>query len=305
MELHWYPGHMAKARRQLQQRLQLVDVVLEIVDARIPATGRHPELTVANRPLPRVLLLSRTDLADPAVTRAWVRHFVAENLPTVAADLRRGDWVRRVRQALRAKGVAESAQRRHDVRVLVAGLPNVGKSTAINSLVGRAKATTGGRPGVTRSLQWLRAGRGLQLLDSPGVLWPGTTSGTKALYLAATGCVPDGIFDVRVAAAGLLDELVGRFPAAVAARYGDEVVASANETETRPGDEQRTKGEEPVGMPLLAAVARRRGCLIAGGELDLERAAGIVLQDFRTGRLGRLSLERPAAERTENGARAD
>lgn len=260
---------MAKARRELQTRLKLVDVVLEVIDARIPDTSRHPRLVVSGRPLPRVLLLSKADLADAAATREWLEYFRAQGWPALAGDLRLGAWVARARRLLQETA---SPKRPGVVRVLVAGLPNVGKSTAINSLAGRSKARTGATAGVTRSLQWLSGGPGLQLLDSPGVLWPERTTGLAAVYLAATGTVPETAYDPLEAAKELLALLIERFPERVAARYGPELLA-----DTDP----------------LAYVGRRRGCLLPGGGVDLERAAAVVLGDFREGRLGRLTLEQP------------
>lgn len=287
LELQWYPGHMAKARRELQARWRLVDVVLEVIDARIPLTSRHPEPFGKAEQRPRVLLLAKQDLADPGATKAWLQHFRASGQRALAADLRTGGWVRPVGGLLRAAAAGGRRRGAGDaVRVLVAGLPNVGKSTAINSLARRAKAETGGRPGVTRSLQWLKAGEGLQLLDSPGVLWPGATKGEAALFLAAAGCVPDGVFDNEGAARGLLQHLLGHFPAGVAARYGP--------------------GLDGVDGDVLAEVARRRGMLQSGATADTERAAGAVLQDFRTGRLGRMTLESPSSpSETSKGAEED
>lgn len=273
LELQWYPGHMAKARRELQTRWRLVDVVLEVLDARIPHTSRHPEPVGKAERRPRVLLLAKKDLAEDGPTRQWLDYYRAAGVKATAADLRTGGWVRPVARQLRE--AAEGGRRRgagDPVRVLVAGLPNVGKSTAINSLARRAKAETGGKPGVTRSLQWLSAANGLQLLDSPGVLWPGATKGLSALFLAAAGLVPDAVFDNEVAARQLLRYLLRRVPAAVEDRYGP--------------------GLDGAGDDPLAEVARRRGMLQAGAAPDTERAAAAVLQDFRTGRLGRMTLER-------------
>lgn len=260
---------MAKARRELQTRLKLVDVVLEVIDARIPDTSRHPQLLVSGRPLPRVLLLSKADLADERATRQWVDYFNAQGWPALASDARTGGWAARARRLLHS---AARPKRPGTVRVLVAGLPNVGKSTAINSLTGRSKARTGAAAGVTRSLQWLSGGPGLQLLDSPGVLWPQRTTGLAAVYLAATGAVPETAYDPVDAAKALLALLMERFPDAVERRYGP-APASADDA--------------------LAWVGRRRGCLLPGGEVDLERAAAVVLGDFREGRLGRWTLEEP------------
>lgn len=274
MELHWYPGHMAKASRELKSRLNMVDVVLEIVDARIPKSSRHPQLLHEPGQRGRVLLLAKEDLADPAATEQWIGRLRDDRQPVLAADLRKNTWVRTVRRMLRnVAGERPRTARSGHARVLVAGLPNVGKSTAINSLAGRAKADTGGKPGVTRALQWLSAGEGLQLLDSPGVLWPGVTEGDAALFLAAIGCVPDAVFDNYVAADKLLRLLLRTPGAEVIDRYG--------------------KGMAEADEQLVEEVARRRGSLLSGGVPDVERAAAIVLQDFRSGRLGRLTLEWP------------
>ncbi|HEY8416834.1 MAG TPA: YlqF/YawG family GTPase [Limnochordales bacterium] len=300
MELHWYPGHMAKAARELKAHLRLVDAVVEVIDARIPFSSRHPTPIGEGRPLLRVLLLSRADLADPEWTRAWIRHFSAQGLAAVAADLRRRDWVPRLKRLLLAggrprqerqglsagpdrapaparplrAGPAAAPGRGPRVRVLVAGLPNVGKSTAINALAGRAKAGTGALAGVTRRVQWLAAGEGLELLDSPGLLWPEATRGRRALHLAVAGFVPDDAFDVRAVAEEFLAELAERFPERLVQRYGPEC--------------------RGAGDAMLGAVAQRMGLWLPGGRPDLDRAAAVVLQDFRSGRLGRLTLETPA-----------
>jgi len=301
LQLHWYPGHMAKASRELKARLKLVDAVLEVVDARLPVSSRHPSLVQTGRPLGRVLLLGRADLADPRATDAWLRYFRAQGLPAVAADLRQTTWVTRARRLLQqAAGVAggssseateerstgkpaDAAVRRppgptpaklgrRGVRVMVVGLPNVGKSTAINGLAGRAKAGTGAKAGVTRRVQWLAAG-GLELLDSPGLLWPEATRGQKALHLAVAGLVPDDAFDPLAVAEAFLADLADRFPAQARARYGEDLA--------------------PAGASLLETVARRLGLWLPGGRPDLGRAATMVLHDFRHGRLGRLTLELP------------
>lgn len=261
---------MAKARRELQARLKLVNVVLEIVDARIPDTSRHPRLLADGRPLPRVMLLAKADLADESLTDEWLAYFRARGVPALAGDLRTAGWVAPARRWLRS---AAKPKRGSTVRVLVAGLPNVGKSTAINSLAGRSKATTGATAGVTRSLQWLSGGAGLQLLDSPGVLWPEKTTGLAAVYLAATGAVPETAYEPAEAAKELLALLLKRFPEALARRYGRELLTASD---------------------ALEHVGRRRGCLLPGGGVDVDRAASVVLSDFRSGRLGRFTLERPS-----------
>ena len=297
MELHWYPGHMAKAARELKARLRLVDAVVEVIDARIPSSSRHPAPIGEGRRLVRVLLLSRADLADPEATRAWLRHLRAQGMAALAADLRQRDWVPRLKRLLmsgvrRQGGLpagqhptpgpsrssslrATAASRRlPTIRVLVAGLPNVGKSTAINALAGRAKAGTGALAGVTRRIQWLSAGAGLELLDSPGLLWPELTRGRRALHLAVAGLVPDDTFDQRAVVAEFLAELAERFPERLTQRYGPDC-----------------RGDPDA---MLGAVAQRMGLWLPGGQPDRDRAAAAVLQDFRSGRLGRLTLETPA-----------
>lgn len=283
-ELHWYPGHMAQAVRTTRELMRLADAVLEVADARIPFTSRHPNLPASGRPIVRVLLLSRADLAEPGVTRAWIRRFRREGLVALAADLRRDDWTAQARKLLSASvNRARPWAARQEIRVVVVGLPNVGKSTAINRLIGKAKARTGGRPGVTRRPGWISAGGRLLFLDTPGVLWPQITRGKPALYLAATGCVPDEVFDVQAAGRALWEELAARFPERLKARYG--------------------LWDEAGGERGLEVVARRTGCLGRYGEPDEARAAAILLNDFRTGRLGPFSLERPPKEQpsTEGG----
>lgn len=262
---------MARARRQLLEALPRVDAILEVADARAPRSSRHPELPELARGKPRVVLFAKEDLADPQVSRQWLQWVRAQGERALLANLREGGWIARTVRLLRS--AARTRRRAATLRTMVVGIPNVGKSTAINALAGRAKAGTGARAGVTRRVQWLAAGEGLELLDSPGLLWPEATRGQKALYLAVAGLVPDDAFDVREAAAAFLTEMGQRYRDRLAARYGEDCTGA--------------------GEAMLAAVARRMGLWLPGGKPDLDRAAVAVLQDFRTGRLGRLTLELP------------
>lgn len=280
MSLQWYPGHMAKARRELLRLLKGVDVVVETLDARIPASSRNPDLDNLLGETARAVALNKADLADRARTERWVEFFAAR-CPAVPTNAQAGAGVRDL--AATVQGLARErlaawtakGRRRRPMRVMVVGVPNVGKSSLINRLAGRSGAKTGNAPGVTRGPQWLRVGQELELLDTPGLLWPKLGEPEVGFSLAVTGTLDDRLFRAEEVVMHLLDRLEELAPGAVAARYELPEAAWSDRA------------------ALLEEIGRRRGCLGAGGRVDVERTAALVLSDFRKGRLGAYTLEEP------------
>ena len=283
MNIQWFPGHMAKTRRLIQETLGLVDAVCEIVDARIPLASRNPELPSLIGRKPLLLALNRVDQADPDRTAAWVSWFRAHGQAVFQTDCKSGAGVGRfapaVRALLKEKIEANTArgQSGRAVRVLVAGIPNVGKSSLINRLAGRRAAAVEDRPGVTRGRQWVTLAGGLELLDTPGVLWPKFEDEQTGLLLAFTGAVRDDIMDLETLAVHLMKRLAIEAPEALAARYRLSI------------------GPEADGLTMLEQAARGRGFLVSGGTADTERMARILLDEFRGGKLGRVTLQAPGA----------
>ncbi len=276
---HWYPGHMTKAVRQMQENMSLIDLVLELVDARIPQSSRNPDIDRLGAGKSRIVLLNKTDLADPEYNGQWVSFFRGKGISVLEINSKTGAGLKALNglvQEVCSEKIKRDRSRgivNRPVRAMVAGIPNVGKSTLINSLAGRACTRTGNKPGVTKGKQWIRLNKSLELLDTPGILWPRFEDAAAGMKLAFIGSMNDEIIPVEELALDLLAILKEQYPDSVKKRYqvdwGDGV------TET------------------LEAIARSRGCLIRGENLDLRKAAGILLDDFRAGRLGRMTLERP------------
>ena len=282
MNIQWYPGHMTKTRRQMEADLKHVDIVVEIVDARVPISSRNPDIDAICGNKPRVIMLNRADQADPQLTRAWADYFNKTlGIPAAAADSRAGTGVGQMaalaRSALKEQIARwkEKGQVGRPIRAMVVGVPNVGKSTFINKVAGRKSAKAGDRPGVTRGKQWVSVDSGLELLDTPGILWPKFEDETTGLHLAFTGAVKDEVTDLEGLACALLELLRDRYPQAVKERY------KVAELEGRQGWE------------LLEDCAKNRGMRISGGEVDTERMAKLLLDEFRGGKLGRFTLEAP------------
>ncbi len=282
MNIQWYPGHMTKTRRQMEADLKHVDIVVEIVDARIPISSRNPDIDAICGNKPRIVMLNRADQADPQLTRAWADYFNKTlGIPAAAADSRAGTGVGQMaalaRSALKEQIARwkEKGQVGRPIRAMVVGVPNVGKSTFINKAAKRKSAKTGDRPGVTRGKQWVSVDSGLELLDTPGILWPKFEDETTGLHLAFTGAVKDEVTDLEGLACALLELLRDRYPQAVKERY------KVAELEGRQGWE------------LLEDCAKNRGMRISGGEVDTERMAKLLLDEFRGGKLGRFTLEAP------------
>lgn len=281
MNIQWYPGHMTKTRRMIEANLKYVDVVAEVIDARIPIASRNPDIDDLVGSKPRVVILNRADQADPAASKAWAAHFQAQGITVLSCDARSGAGVKQfspvMRSALKEQIAKwkEKGQVGRPVRAMVVGIPNVGKSTFINKVAKKKSAKAGDRPGVTRGKQWITVDQGLELLDTPGILWPKFEDETIGLHLAFTGAVRDAIMDVETLACHLAELLARRKPEALTARF---------KFEPQP---------DMTGWELLEAGARKRGFLVSGGEVDLERMANILLDEFRGGKMGRITLELP------------
>lgn len=286
--LQWYPGHMRKAERLVKENLKLVDVVVELLDARIPLSSANPVLREIVGDKPRVIVLNKADLADEAATRAWVKSFAAEGIAAVPVDSVKGRGVKELVQAItkcakpKTDKLVQHGAKARAARCMILGIPNVGKSSLINRLSGGAKTKVENRPGVTRAKQWIRLGAQLELLDMPGILWPKFEDQQAALHLAFTGAINDNVYDVASVVLLLLDTLRTKYPTDLNERY-------------------RLEGELPSGVELLEEIGRKRGCLRAGGRIDDEKAQQIVLTDFRSGRLGRVTLDTlPSTDFTED-----
>ncbi len=280
MNIQWYPGHMTKTRRQIEADLKQVDAVCEIVDARIPVSSRNPDIDSICGTKPRVIVLNRIDLADPAATKIWAQHFKALGYSVVCTDCktRKGiaDFTPAVRLACREKIQRDQARgMNRPVRLMVVGIPNVGKSTLINQISGRKGAKAENRPGVTRGKQWVTVDSSLQLLDTPGILWPKFEDPEVGMMLAYTGAVKDGVIDTEELACRLMELLLKFYPQTLKERY---------KVEAEPG----TPGWELLGM-----AGRARGYLMARAEVNTERMAKVLLDEFRGGKLGKFTLEMP------------
>ena len=288
MNIQWYPGHMTKTRRMIAQQIKNVDAVCEILDARIPISSRNPDVDELTAGKPRLVVLNRVDQADPEATRRWAAHFRGKDCAVLECSAKAGAGTKQfagaVRELLTEKikaWEAKGAQR--TLRVMILGIPNVGKSTFINRVAGRRTAKTEDRPGVTRSQQWVPIDRGLELLDTPGILWPKFDDQSVGLNLAYTGAVKDDILDTETLGCHLMTFLGTQYPAALLAGYKLAALP------------EREEGEDDIawGYRLLEAAGRKRGFLISGGEVDTERMAKILLDEFRGGKLGRFTLELP------------
>ena len=280
MNIQWYPGHMTKTRRQIEADLKLVDAVCEIVDARIPMSSRNPDIDAICGGKPRILVLNRMDLADPEATKIWAAFFRDKGMSVIATDCksRRGisDFTPAARRAC-AEKLERDAKRgmNRPLRVMVVGIPNVGKSTLINQISGRKGAKAENRPGVTRGKQWVTVDAGLQLLDTPGILWPKFEDPRVGMMLAYTGAVNENVIDLEELACFLMTLLHKHYPKALLDRYQVEAP------------------EDTPGWELLELAGRKRGYLVSGGEVNLERMARVLLDEFRGGKLGKFTLEMP------------
>jgi ribosome biogenesis GTPase A len=279
--INWYPGHMKKASRMMEDSLKLVDAVAELRDARIPESSRNPDIERLSGGKPRLIILNRADQADPAVTARWRAALTGEGVMALEMDCKSGKGVGSFPSAARTllKDLIERSEAKGQVgrplRFMVLGIPNVGKSSFINRLAGRKAALASDRPGVTRGKQWINLPSGIQLLDTPGILWPKFESEQVGLSLAWTGAINDNILDIELVASKLLERLRELYPGAIEERY------------------KFTPDPEAAGFDLLEQAGCKRGFLVSGGEVNTERMARVLLDEFRAGKLGRITLERP------------
>lgn len=280
-KIQWFPGHMTKAKRMMETQLKLVDVVIEVLDARIPRSSTNPMLIEMLGTKPKLIALNKMDMADPIKSDAWLQIFKNNGLAVVKIDCATGKGVKQLISAVQeiAKPVnekwAKKGVRNRPIRIMIVGVPNVGKSTLINRLVGKNKVVTADRPGVTRGQQWITIAKGLELLDTPGVLWPKFDDPEIGFCLAVTGAIKEDVFDRERAVEILLERLKVDYSQDLSVKYGAEI-----------------KATDPV-EDVLSKIAVARGCLKAGGVLDIDKVIQLVLRDFRTGRLGRFTLDNP------------
>lgn len=281
MNIQWFPGHMTRAQRMIEENLKLVDAVCEILDARIPASSRNPDIDRLAAGKPRLVILNRCDLADPEATARWRKYFQARGVAILETDARGGKgvsgFVPAVRELLKEKlaDYAAKGQTGRPLRVMILGIPNVGKSTFINKVAGRKAAIAGDKPGVTRGRQWISIDAGLDLLDTPGILWPKFDSQEVGEMLAITNAIKADVLDKETLGANFMLRLRDNYPDALRERYRIEPDPSLN------------------GFELLEQAAKKRGFLVSRGEYDIERMANTLLKEYHEGKLGRLTLEMP------------
>ena len=282
MNLQWYPGHMTKAKRQMQEDLKLIDLIIELVDARIPLSSRNPDIDELGKNKARLILLNKSDLADERYNEQWSAYFQKKGFYVVKVNAKSGAGLKSIQGVIQeaCKAKIERDRRRgiknRPIRAMVVGIPNVGKSTFINSYAGKACAKTGNKPGVTKGKQWIRLNKTLELLDTPGILWPKFEDQEVGKRLAFIGSIKDEILNLEELSLELLDYIRTNYPGLLNIRYGIE--------------------EEGTPVSLLEAVADKRKCLIRGQEIDYGKAAGIVMEEFRNGKIGRITLEFPPIE---------
>lgn len=285
MIVQWYPGHMTKALRQIKEDIKLIDLVIELTDARAPLSGRNPDIDSLAAGKSRILLLNKADMADEKLNKAWMAHFEEQGILSACINSQKGQGIRQI-QPLIEKACREKIERdrkrgimNRPVRALIAGIPNVGKSTFINSLAGRSAAKTGNKPGVTKGKQWIRLNKQVELLDTPGILWPKFDDPAVGTRLALVGSVRDEITSATELVIPLIQYLREYYPEALENRYG---IASSQQNENSDVD-------------YLSQIARARGCIQKGDQPDLDRAAALIIEDFRKVRLGRITLEQPCS----------
>lgn len=279
MQFQWYPGHMTKAKRAMQEDLKLIDVIIELVDSRVPYSSKNPDIDQMANGKSRILLMNKYDLADTNVTDEWIKYYEDKGYFVVKVNSKSGSGVKAVHEVIQkaCRDKIERDRRRgilnRPIRAMIVGIPNVGKSTFINSFAGKACTKTGNKPGVTRGKQWIRLNKSVELLDTPGILWPKFENQKVGLNLAFIGSIKDELYNIYELSLLLIKFLVEEYPDVIAEFYGIE-----NSTDE---------------VKLIESIAERRGCLKSGAQYDFDKAAKCLIDDFRQGKLGKISLERP------------
>lgn len=283
-DLHWYPGHMTKAVRQMKEDIKLIDIVIELVDARIPISSRNPDIDSLAAGKSRVIILNKADMADDKETDNWVKHFTDEGMIAVKLNSRSGNGMKQVKDAIAKAAEAKMARDRargilnRPVRAIVGGIPNVGKSTFINSFAGRAVTKTGNKPGVTKGKQWIKLNKQVELLDTPGILWPKFEDRKTAEHLAFIGSIKDEVIEKMELVLNLITELEENYCGLVVSYYGFDNC-------------EKTENKIDFAVKILEEVAKKRALLKKGGETDTDKASKLILDDFKNGRLGKITLE--------------
>lgn len=287
MNIQWYPGHMTKAVRMMQEDIKLIDIVIELLDARVPMSSKNPDIdTLANGKF-RLILLNKSDLADPAVTGEWVRYYQEKGIAVLEINARSGGGMKSITETIRetCKEKIERDRKRgilnRPLRAMIVGIPNVGKSTFINSYAGKACTKTGNKPGVTKGKQWIHVNKQVELLDTPGILWPKFEDQEVGIRLAYIGSIKDDILNVRELALSFITYLTTWYPGVLAGKYEADEASEAYD--------------------ILGQIAANRHCLLKGEQLDYDKAAMILLENYRNGKLGRITLERPDMEKKDRG----
>lgn len=310
MNIQWYPGHMTKAKRAMQEDIKLIDLIIEVVDARIPFSSRNPDIDELGRNKARLILLNKSDLASETWNDAWAAWFKSQGFHVVKVNSRSGAGLKQINSVVQeaCKEKIERDRRRgimnRPVRAMVVGIPNVGKSTFINSFAGKACAKTGNKPGVTKGNQWIRLNKSLELLDTPGILWPRFENQEVGLRLAFIGSINDEILNKEELAMELLKFMMKKYPEVLNERYGigteEELRAELQQPEqieaAAAAGQSKKSEADLIAYGALAQIARSRACLLKGNEYDYKKAANLFLDDYRGGRLGRITLEFPPTE---------
>ncbi len=292
MNINWYPGHMAKTKRQIMEDVRLVDIVIELLDARIPISSQNPDIAEITKNKKKMIVLNKCDLADERQNRKWVEYFKTKNIPAILTDSNSGkgieECIRKIEKIMEEdlKGQAEKGRIGRKIKAMVLGIPNVGKSSFINRISKKTSAGVGNKPGVTKQKQWIRINEKIELLDTPGVLWPKFESEEVALHLAFTGTIKEDILQRTEIAYYLVKFLIENYPKQLCERYKltEEYINEQLENKERPENENIYE--------IFLAIGKKRGCIIPGGNIDEEKTARILLDEFKNGKIGKITLEK-------------
>ena len=292
MNINWYPGHMAKTKRQIMEDVRLVDIIIELLDARIPISSQNPDIAEITKNKKKMIVLNKCDLADERQNKKWVEYFNHKNIPAVLTDSNSGkgidECVRKVEKVMEEdlKIQAEKGRIGRKIKAMVLGIPNVGKSSFINRISKKTSAGVGNKPGITKQKQWIRINEKIELLDTPGVLWPKFESEEVALHLAFTGTIKEDILQRTEIAYYLVKFLIENYPKQLCERYKitEEYINEQLQNEERPENENIYE--------IFLAIGKKRGCIISGGNIDEEKTARILLDEFKNGKIGKITIEK-------------